>query len=173
MIMEFFRTNKWIMYLATILRIWLGLAWLMSGIDKIMHNFSAHEFINAAIKNPVQGIHGEQFRWFTILLKFVTNNGEHTGLFSVLVPWGEILVDLGLMLGMFNLAAVFFGLVMNFSFLFAGAISSNPSYIIAEILILIVGNNASRLGLDYWVLPWLKNKLFTKNKRQPPLEPHF
>lgn len=173
MVMEFLRTNKWVMYTITILRIWLGYAWFLSGFNKVIHGFSAHKFINMAIKNPVQGMHGEQFPWFTVFLKICTNNGSQTEIFSMLVPWAEILIGFGLIFGLFNLAAAFLGLIMNFTFIFAGTISSNPNYIIIEFLILVIGNNSSKLGLDNLVIPWLKNKFLNKRKTYQPYEPHF
>ena len=45
---------------------------------------------------------------------------------NLLVPWGELLVGLGLMLGLFTKTAVFFGMVMNFSYMFSGTTSTNP-----------------------------------------------
>ncbi|CAH0416438.1 hypothetical protein WFA24289_00742 [Periweissella fabaria] len=173
MIMQFLRTNQAIMYGATVLRVWLGYLWLISGIDKIMHGFSAHKFINMAIKNPVQGLHGEQFPWFTTFLKITTANGTQTKLYSCIVPWAEILVGLGLIIGLFTLIAAFGGLIMNFVFIFAGTISSNPLFIIAEMLILVIGSSASRLGLDYWVLSWLHRHLLSKSRPYEPYEPHF
>ncbi|MBU8909089.1 DoxX family protein, partial [Desertibacillus haloalkaliphilus] len=84
-------------------------------------------------------------------------------LFSFMVAWGEVLVGLGLILGVFTSAAAFFGVVMNMSFLFAGTISSNPWMILISMFILAAGANAGRYGGDRWVLPYLKSVVF-KNR---------
>ena len=77
-------------------------------------------------------------------------------LFNVLVPYGEFLVGLGLILGCLTTAAAFFGLVMNFSYVFAGTVSSNPLDILLGVIILASGFNAGRIGLDNWVIPFVR-----------------
>ena len=58
-------------------------------------------------------------------------------LFSYLVAYGEVLVGLGLILGLLTGIAAFFGSVMNASFLFAGTVSTNPLlFILATWLVL-------------------------------------
>ncbi|NYE03442.1 thiosulfate dehydrogenase [quinone] large subunit [Bacillus niacini] len=82
--------------------------------------------------------------------------------FNFIVPWGELLIGLGLMIGCLTTAAMFFGLVMNFSFFLAGTVSHNPTDILLGFIILTAGFNAGRYGLDYWVVPF--NKTLRKNK---------
>ena len=65
--------------------------------------------------------------------------------FNFIVPWGETLIGLGLMLGCLTTAAMFFGLVMNFSFFLAGTVSHNPTDIFLGFIILTAGYNAGRI----------------------------
>jgi len=52
--------------------------------------------------------------------------------------------------------AAFFGLFMNFSFMFAGATSSNPLFIIFEAMLAFwAWRNAGWIGLDRFLLPRL------------------
>ena len=141
----------------TIIRIYIGYLWLTSGIEKL-NGFSAQKFIENGIKNPVVGPDGQPvYGWYTEILKaFVMPN---INLFDFLVVWGEILIGLGLILGAFATTAVFFALLMNFSYLLAGTISVNPQYIFLEFIILIAGFNASKLGLDYFIIPFLRKKI--------------
>ena len=87
----------------------------------------------------------------------------NVGLFNVIVPWGEFLVGLGLILGCLTTAAAFFGMVMNFSFLMAGTVSHNPTDILMGFFIITAGYNAGKFGLDRYVLPYLR-KLTNKGK---------
>jgi thiosulfate dehydrogenase [quinone] large subunit len=63
------------------------------------------------------------------------------------------LVGIGLIIGCLTTAAVFFGLVMNFMYMFAGALSSNPWMVLLGGIILLTGSNAGKFGLDYVVVP--------------------
>ncbi|MFS8514663.1 MAG: Crp/Fnr family transcriptional regulator, partial [Planifilum fulgidum] len=53
-------------------------------------------------------------------------------------------------------AATFFGMVMNFAFLFSGTTSTNPQMLLLSIFIIVAGANAGKIGLDYYVLPYLR-----------------
>lgn len=76
-----------------------------------------------------------------------------------MVSWGELLVGLGLIFGTLTTAAAFFGLLMNFSYLLAGTVSINPTFILIQFFILVAGFNAGKIGLDYWVIPFLRKKI--------------
>lgn len=160
MIGDFLRTNQIVSYMLTVIRIWLGYSWTMSGWNKLTTDFSAQSFIKQAIDQPVTTPTGEAFPWFTLFLKATTSNGNHTEFFSFVVPWGEFLVGLGLIFGVLSLWAAFFGLLMNFTYLFSGAISNNPLFIIAEFLMLSGGLNTTKIGLEAWI----------KNYINPPLQ---
>ena len=49
----------------------------------------------------------------------------------------------------------FGGLLLNFSFMYAGSVSSNPTLILLEALILYGWRTAGWWGLDRFLLPWL------------------
>jgi hypothetical protein len=46
--------------------------------------------------------------------------------------------------------------LMNFSFFLAGTVSHNPRDIFLGFIILTAGYNAGRIGLDRWVIPFIK-----------------
>ncbi|MNW21798.1 hypothetical protein D3C71_2229140 [compost metagenome] len=48
---------------------------------------------------------------------------------------------------------------MNFMFMFAGTISSNPWFILIGFIIITAGANAGRFGGDYYVLPFLRKHI--------------
>ena len=162
MVMNFLRHNKIAAGILAVLRLYLGWSWLKAGWGKVTGDpFNAGGYLNGAVNNPVLS-NGEAVypTYLAFLEKFAIPNAE---LFSFMVAWGEVLVGLGLILGVLTTYAAFFGVVMNFAFMFAGTVSSNPWMILLSIFILLAGYNAGRFGGDRWVMPYLKNLIF-KNK---------
>ncbi|WP_066057785.1 DoxX family protein [Robertmurraya korlensis] len=157
---QFLRENKISAALLTLLRVYLGYAWMTAGWGKITGGFDAAGFLKGSIANPVAGPDGIVYGWYVSFLEGVAL--PNVALFNFLVPWGEFLVGLGLILGCFTTAAMFFGLVMNFSFMLAGTVSHNPTDILMGVIILAAGFNAGRYGLDYYVVPFLRKTLEKK-----------
>ena len=77
-------------------------------------------------------------------------------MFSFMVAWGEVLVGIALILGIFTSFAALMGITMNFAFLFSGTVSTNAQMVILTLFVLIAGYNAGRYGLDRWVIPFIK-----------------
>ena len=113
---------------------------------------------NSEYKRPVLDDTGvNAYPWYTDFLEeFVFPNIE---LFDFLVSWGELLVGLGSLFGTLTTTAAFFGLLMNFSYLLAGTASINPTSILIQFFILVAGFNAGKIGLAYWVIFFLRNKM--------------
>ncbi|MCW0953234.1 DoxX family protein [Weissella ceti] len=153
------RNSRKASYMLLVLRLYLGYLWLTAGLSKVFMEggFHAEGLITGAIN---QGSPEQPFAypWFQSFLKLMTDNGQDAALFNLMVPWGEVFVGLGLIFGTFTLAAAFFGLVMNFTYLLSGMVSVNPTFIIIEFIILTAGFNAGKIGLDYWVTPYLRRK---------------
>ena len=142
----------------TILRIWLGLQWIEAGYYKIKSGFEVSGFLQGAISNPsVQG-------WYAGFLEgFALPNIEF---FNILIPWGEFLVGLGLLLGLVTIPALMAGAFMNINFIMAGVGLSSPDtklFAVAMIL-LFVGKGRYYFGLDRFVIPYLKMHISTKKK---------
>jgi thiosulfate dehydrogenase (quinone) large subunit len=152
---NFLRENKISAALLTVIRLYLGYAWFTAGLHKLTGGFDAAGFLKGAVANPVKGPDGSMvYSWYVDFLNtFALPNVD---LFNFIIPWGELLVGLGLMLGCLTTAAMFFGLVMNFAFFLAGTVSHNPTDIFLGFIILAAGYNAGRFGLDYWVVPFLR-----------------
>jgi len=158
MIMNFIRNNKVFAGVLALIRVYIGYEWLTAGIGKIGGDFDAGGFIQGAIasasgENPVvQG-------WWATFLEAVAL--PNAGLFSFLVAWGEVLVGIALILGIFTNFAALMGITMNFSFLFSGTVSTNAQMVLLTIFLLVAGFNAGRYGLDRWVIPFLKDQIKT------------
>ncbi|MDR0899703.1 MAG: DoxX family protein [Lactobacillaceae bacterium] len=159
--MNWLRHNFVASIILTVIRVYLGYEWMMDGINKLTMKggFSAQGMIMGAIKQPVVGPHGQPYPLFTWFLKTFTDGGKHAEVFSFLVSWGEFLVGLGMIVGLLTLPAVFFALVMNFSYMFAGVISVNPWYILLEFFLMAGGFNSAKIGLDRWATPWFRKVL--------------
>jgi uncharacterized membrane protein YphA (DoxX/SURF4 family) len=160
---NFLRENKISAAILTIIRLYLGYAWFTAGLGKLTGGgFDASGFLANAVKNPVKGPDGNMvYDWYVNFLEsFALPNID---VFNFIVPWGETLIGLGLILGCLTTAAMFFGLVMNFSFFLAGTVSHNPTDIFLGFIILTAGYNAGKFGLDYWVVPFI-NKTVGKSK---------
>jgi len=160
---NFLRENKVSAAILTIIRVWLGYNWFTAGLGKITGGFDASGFLKGAVGNPVMGPDGNMvYGWYVSFLEnFALPNID---VFNFIVPWGETLIGLGLMLGCLTTAAMFFGLVMNFSFFLAGTVSHNPTDIFFGFIILTAGFNAGRYGLDRWVIPFINKKVSIKDK---------
>lgn len=163
MVVSWLRENKFAAGILTILRLWIGYTWLTAGWKKLTLDFDASGFLNNAIANPVKGPDGSMvYGWYVTFLKnFALPNVE---VFNTIVPIGEFLVGLGLILGCLTTAAVFFGLVMNFAFFLAGTVSHIPTDLLFGALIIFSGFNAGRYGLDRWVIPFIQ-KTIQKDRR--------
>ncbi|MFB3160953.1 DoxX family membrane protein [Neobacillus sp. 179-J 1A1 HS] len=161
---NFLRENKISAAILTIIRLYLGYSWFTAGFHKLTGGFDASGFLKGATANPVKGPDGTMvYAWYVDFLKhFALPNID---VFNTIVPWGETLIGLGLLLGCLTTAAMFFGLVMNFSFFLAGTVSHNPTDILLGFIILTAGYNAGRYGLDRWVVPFISKTINTHTEK--------
>ncbi|WP_147534094.1 DoxX family membrane protein [Bacillus marasmi] len=164
---SFLRENLIASIILAVIRIYMGYNWLTAGWGKLTGGFDASGYLKNAVANPVKGPDGGMvYGWYVAFLEnFALPN---VGIFNTVVPIGEFLVGLGLLLGCLTTAAAFFGLLMNFSFFLAGTVSHNPTDIFFGTLILFAGYNAGRFGLDRWVIPFLRRTLFRKGDNVAP-----
>lgn len=155
MFIRFLRESVIAAVILTILRIYLGYGWFTAGYRKLTGGFDATGFLKGAVANPVKGPDGSLV--FPTYVGFIKHFAlPNANIFNTIIPIGELLVGLGLILGCLTTAAAFFALVMNFSYLMAGTISSNPWDILIGIFIVTAGFNAGRIGLDRWVIPFIR-----------------
>ncbi|WP_368506057.1 DoxX family protein [Alkalihalophilus sp. As8PL] len=165
MFMNFLRENRYAAGALTVIRLYIGWMWLTVGFGKITGGFNAEGYLMGVVNN--EAVFAQYPNYYAFIEGFAVPNAE---VFSFMVAWGEFLVGLGLILGVFTTAAAFFGVMMNFAFLFAGTISSNPWMILFSIFILAAGANAGRYGGDRWVVPYVKG--WVNNKRNGDGEIH-
>lgn len=145
--LTFLQNSKVAMVLLTVVRVSLGWMWFSSGIGKVTGGgFSAAGFLQASAENPVLKGENIAYPWYVSFLENIAI--PYADLFSFMVMWGEVLIGLALIVGLFTKNAAFFGAMMNTSFLLAGTVSTNPLMLIMAIVLLVTKTNAGRLGLD-------------------------
>jgi thiosulfate dehydrogenase [quinone] large subunit len=145
-------------WLWLVIRLYVGAQWFMAGWGKLFSpewtgdqaGVAIQKFLEGAVAKSV-GAHPAVSGWYSSFLTAVPL--QHTELFSHLIVWGELLVGAALILGLFTGIASFIGVFMNFNFLFAGAVSSNPILVILQLFLILGWRTAGWIGLDHWLLP--------------------
>lgn len=137
----------------TLLRVWLGYNWLISGIGKFKNpawvgdkaGVAIEGFFKGAIANST-GQYPTVPAWYAgFVEKFAM---PYSKLFTYLVPIGETLVGISLILGALTIVGLIGGAFMNFNYLLAGAGGVNTIMYTVAILLLVVGSSAYYIGLD-------------------------
>lgn len=161
------RENNYAAIALIFIRLYLGWTWLTAGWHKLTGGFDAGGFLKNAIAKPIADkTTGELvYPTFTAFLdNFALPNVK---LINFLIPLGEFLVGLGLIVGALTTAAAFFGLMMNFMFMFAGTVSTNPWLALIGTIVLVAGANAGKYGVDYYLLPLLRKAVEYMKKHKP------
>lgn len=141
-----------------LVRVYLGFLWFMAGISKVIEGGWIGAGAGGAVKGFAQGAlqqttgeHPQVTGWYASFLQHVVI--PNAALFSYVVTLGEILVGLGLIVGLFTGVAAFFGGFMNASYIFAGTAGANPLMFILAVLLMMAWRVAGYWGLDRWTLP--------------------
>lgn len=154
-------------------RLWLGYQWLEAGLEKVTNpkwvqtGEALKGFWVRAVQVPEQGRPPIAFDWYRDFINFLLQNNSYTW-FGPLVAWGELLVGLGLIVGAFVGVAAFFGLLMNWNFIMAGAASTNGLLLIVAVLLVLAWKVAGYIGADYFLLRWLGVPWKTREMKEPP-----
>lgn len=144
----------------TLVRIYVGWEWLVSGWEKI-GNFDATGFLKSAIDNAA-GENPAVLSWYASFLEYFAL--PNIGLINFLVAWGGFFVGIGLIIGCFTTTALYAGAFMNLNFMLAGVTSINPILYTLTIILLVMRGASYRWGIDYYLLP-KEREMF--NKDQP------
>jgi thiosulfate dehydrogenase (quinone) large subunit len=147
-----------------IVRLYVGWQWLQAGWEKVTSSAwvgsSAGTALTGFIKGAIAkttGDHPAVQSWYgTFLSKAVL---PQAGIWSYFVAFGELLVGVGLIVGALTGIAAFFGFLMNFNYLMAGSVSTNPYLLVLAILLMLAWKIAGWWGLDRFIYALLlKNK---------------
>jgi thiosulfate dehydrogenase [quinone] large subunit len=154
-------------WLWLIVRVYLGWEWLQAGWDKIQDPVWTGEHAGSTLAGFVQGAlrktaeycanpatcHPDVQDWYASFLSgFVL---PHAHVFSYFVAYGELLVGIALVAGLFVGLAAFCGMFMNLNYLLAGTVSVNPIWFTISIGLVLAWRVAGYWGLDRFALPLL------------------
>jgi len=159
-------------WLWLILRIYIGWQWIQAGYEKITSPLwvgtEAGKALTGFLLGAMQkstGAHPDVSNWYSAFIHNFVLPSVVT--FSYLVSFGELLVGISLIFGIFTGVAAFFGGFMNMNYLFAGTVSINPFLFLIELFIILAWRVAGWYGADRWLLPllgtpWQPGKVFKK-----------
>lgn len=152
-------------WLWLLLRIYIGWEWLSAGYAKLISSAwigdhagtAVTGFLNQALQKT-SGAHPDVSGWYAWFINYVAL--PHATFLSYIVTFGELLVGIGLILGIFTVFAALGGAFMNLNYLFAGTVSINPLMLIVQIFLILAWRIAGLYGGDYFIYRFL----YSKNK---------
>lgn len=155
-----------------VVRLWLGYEWVTAGIEKVFGEGNAMwvgpkagaavaGFLKGAIAksalapdfDPIKNPHPAVQTWYAELVQnyFLPN----ASVLSYMVAYGELLVGIALILGIFTHFSVLMGITMNLAYLFAGTTSTNPNMLVVGMVVLLAGGVAvGYYGVDFFARPF-------------------
>ena len=139
-------------YVWLILRLYVGWIWIQAGYEKIISpvwvgskaGLAVAGFSKAALLKT-SGAHPDVSMWYAWWLSHVVI--PNAAVFSYIVSFGELLVGIGLILGIFTGVSAFFGAFMNMNYLFAGTVSINPIMLVVEFFLILAWRTVGFIGL--------------------------
>ena len=153
-------------------RVYVGYEWLIAGWAKVINplwvgpqaGVAVSGFLHGALLKTA-GPHPDVTGFYAVFINNVAI--PNAAFFSYMVAFGEVLVGIGLILGIFTGISAFFGAFMNMNYLFAGTVSANPVLFVGQLFLILAWRTAGWLGVDKYLLPllgtpWQKGKVFKK-----------
>lgn len=143
-----------------IVRLYAGYEWVTAGTEKLQSpvwtgsqaGVAMSGFVKGALTQAT-GAHPNVQDWYAAFLQNAVL--PNVVVWSYLISWGETLVGIALILGIFTGIAAFFGSFMNANYLLSGAVSTNPILFFIATWLVLAWKTAGWIGLDHWVLPAL------------------
>ncbi len=158
-----------------VVRVYVGWEWLSAGWGKFnsaawlgdQAGSGISGFVAGALAKTT-GAHPSVQGWYAAFLQNIV--APHPVVWSYLITFGELLVGIGLIVGILTGIAAFFGAFMNMNFLLAGTVSVNPILGFLGLLLVLAWRVSGWWGLDRWVLPllgtpWSPGSLFKKKEQ--------
>lgn len=144
------------------LRIFLGFQWLFSGLDKVHSGWllKGDKLVAGASTSPIGP---NPVEWYVTFMENVVF--EYPLLFQYMITLGELALAFSLILGVFSTLGALGSTVMTINFFLSGFYPQNPTlpwFLMASIA--CIGASGRALGLDYYILPWLKKLVWGRRK---------
>jgi len=141
-----------------VIRVLLGWGWVTAAMGKLgdpawMQTGEALKaFWTKAVAIPDTGKPAITFDWYRNFIQGMLDSGSYVW-FAKVVAFGELLIGVALILGLFVGVVAFLGAFMNWNYIMAGSASSNGLYGLGAILLILAWKTAGYYGLDRWILP--------------------
>ncbi len=168
---HFFTTNPISAPLWLIVRLYVGWQWLSAGWEKVLNPAWFGTGAGAALNGFIQGAlgktggaHPDVQMWYASFLQHAVL--PHLVTWSNFVAVGEVMVGLGLIVGLFTATAAFFGFFMNLNFMLAGTVSVNPILLVLTVGIMLAHRVAGLWGLDRYAMPFLRRRFATQTSAE-------
>lgn len=146
-----------------VVRVLLGLGWLDAGLHKLNPDWletgvALQGFWARAVSIPESGRPPIAYDWYRGFIQSLLDSGAYTW-FAKLIVFAEIAIGILLIIGAFVGIAAFFGALLNWNFIMAGAASTNAFFALAALFLILAWKTAGYLGADYFLLrklgtPW-------------------
>ena len=147
-------------WLWLLVRLWLGYQWIEAGWHKVTDpawtqtGESILGYWTRAVAIPEGGRPAISFDWYRSFLQMLIDT-EAQSWMGAMVAYGELLIGIALILGIFTGISAFFGGFMNLNFMLAGTASTNPVLFVLAVFLILAWKVAGYIGLDYYLLPML------------------
>ncbi|MAS34503.1 MAG: DoxX family protein [Anaerolineaceae bacterium] len=152
-----------------VVRVWLGWQWIEAASHKIGNpawtetGDALKGYWTNAVVVPESGRAAISFDWYRSFIQGMLDAEAYTW-FAKVVAYGELLIGIALIVGMFVGIAAFFGGFMNWNFMMAGSASTNPLLFVAAVALILAWKVAGYIGADYFLLsalgtPWGRKKV--------------
>jgi thiosulfate dehydrogenase [quinone] large subunit len=154
-------------------RILLGWEWLTAGLDKIGSSAAWYgPHAGAAVAGMVQGAIAQTAGTHPQVLgpsasiahAIVTPTAAFWG---AIIPWAELLVGIGLIVGGLTGTALMGAMAMNLVYMLMGSDGVNPVMFAVEAALLAVGPAVALWGLDHWVFHNWRNRHLVFHPNEP------
>lgn len=172
-------TNSAVLWM--IVRIYVGIEWFDAGFEKVRSpawtgaaaGTALRGFIEGAISGA-SGAHPSVQGWYAGFLRVAIVPNVHW--FSFLVAYGELLLGIALILGVFTGVAAFVGAFANMNYMLAGTTSTNPILAFLQLFLILAWRVAGYYGVDHYLLPalgtpWEPGAAFGGQRRQTRAAP--
>jgi thiosulfate dehydrogenase (quinone) large subunit len=154
-------------------RLWLGWMWIQSGSHKVLApgwtqgGAALQDYWARALGTTPAGKPVITVDWYRGFIQTLYDH-EAWSWFAPLIAWGELLVGVALVLGLFTGLAAVGSCLMNWSYAMAGSTSTNMLMFSVAIPLVLAWKTAGWFGLDRLVLRWLALRVTYLFRRDTP-----
>ena len=147
-------------WLWLLVRLWLGYKWIDASLHKLNNpawtqtGDAVKGFWTNAVAIPESGKPAISFDWYRSFLTMLLDAEAYRWM-APLIAYGEFLIGMALILGLFTGIAAAMGGFMNWNFMMAGTASTNPLLFVLAVSLVLAWKVAGYIGVDRFLLPAL------------------